>query len=97
MSEIKVNGRIKVVTFQKEFVKNFPYLVPTPRTPDGKGIDNSLSISAARLKAVGGEYKPAGSADLSIHGNLTVGGFEKRFKEAFVMDCEICYVSPGRT
>lgn len=95
MSDITVNGRIKVVTFQNEFIKMFPYLVPTMRTPDGKGIDNSLTISGARTKAVGGEYKPVGVAEFSVHGNLTVGGFEKRFKEAFGMDCEICYKSKG--
>ena len=95
MAEIKVSGRIKIVTFQKDFVKMFPYLVPTMRTPDGKGIDNSLTISGARVKAVGGEYKPVGESEFSIHGNLSVGGFEKRFKEAFGMDCEICFMSPG--
>lgn len=95
MSDIKVNGRIKVSTFQKEFIKKFPYLVPTMRTPDGKGIDNSLTIAGARSKAVGGDYKPSGEAELSVNGNLQVGSFEKRFKAAFGMDCEICYKSPA--
>jgi hypothetical protein len=95
MQDIKVNGRIKVSTFQKEFIKKFPYLVPTMRTSDGKGIDNSLTIAGARAKAVGGDYKPSGEAELSINGNLHVGSFEKRFKDAFGFDCEICYKSPG--
>lgn len=95
MSDINVNGRIKVSTFQKEFIKKFPYLVPTLRTPDGKGIDNSLTIAGARAKAVGGDYKPSGEAELSINGNLQVGSFETRFKAAFGIDCEICYKSPG--
>jgi hypothetical protein len=95
MSDINVNGRIKVSTFQKEFIKKFPYLVPTLRTSDGKGIDNSLTIAGARAKAVGGDYKPSGEAELSINGNLQVGSFEKRFKSAFGIDCEICYKSPG--
>ncbi len=94
MADIKVNGRIKVKTFQAEFLKKFPYLVPTMRTPDGKGIDNDLTIASARTKAAGA-YSPSGEAELSINGNLTVGGFEKRFKEAFGLDCEICYKSPG--
>jgi hypothetical protein len=94
MADITVNGRIKVKTFQAEFLKKFPYLCPTMRTPDGKGIDNNLTIASARTKAVG-EYKPSGESDLSVNGNLTVGGFEKRFKEAFGMDCEVCYKSPG--
>ena len=95
MSDIKVNGRIKVSTFQKDFVKKFPYLVPTLRTPDGKGIDNSLTIAGARAKAVGGDYKPSGEAELSINGNLLVGSFEKRFQAAFGIDCEICYKTAG--
>lgn len=94
MADITVNGRIKIKTFQTEFLKKFPYLVPTLRTPDGKGIDNDLTIASARTKAVG-EYKPSGEADLSINGNLSVGGFEKRFKAAFGLDCEVCYKSPG--
>jgi hypothetical protein len=94
MSDISVNGRIKVKTFQANFIKKFPYLVPTLRTPDGKGIDNELTIAGARSKALG-EYTPSGESELSINGNLTVGGFEKRFKAAFGIDCEICYKSPG--
>jgi hypothetical protein len=95
MADIKVNGRIKVKTFQAEFLKKFPYLVPTMRTPDGKGIDNDLTIASARTKAVG-SYKPSGESELSINGNLTVGGFEKRFKEAFGLDCEVCFKKGGR-
>jgi hypothetical protein len=95
MSDIKVSGRIKVSTFQKEFIKKFPYLVPTMRTHDGKGIDNSLTIAGVRSKAIGGEYTPTGAAELSVNGNLQVGSFEKRFKDAFGFDCEICYKSPG--
>jgi hypothetical protein len=94
MADITVNGRIKVKTFQSQFLKKFPYLVPTMRTPDGRGIDNELTIAGARVKAVG-EYTPSGSSDLSVNGNLSVGGFEKRFKAAFGMDCEVCYKSAG--
>lgn len=95
MADTNVNGRIKISTFQKDFLKSFPYLVPTLRTTSGKGIDNSLTIAGARAKAVGGDYKPSGEAELSLNGNLQVGSFEKRFKEAFGIDCEICYKSPG--
>ena len=94
MSDIKVNGRIKIKTFQSQFIKKFPYIVPTLRTLDGKGIDNDLTISAARGK-VNEKYVPAGESELSINGNLTVGGFEKRFKAAFGVDCEVCYKSKG--
>lgn len=95
MAEIIVNGRIKVKTFQTEFLAKFPYLVPTMRTPDGKGIDNELTIAGARTKAIGA-YKPTGESELSINGNLTVGGFEKRFKAAFGIDCEVCFKKGGR-
>lgn len=94
MADITVNGKIKVKTFQAEFLKKFPYLVPTLRMPDGSGINNDRTIASARTVA-NGEYKPSGEADLSINGQLTVGGFEKRFKEAFGIDCEVCYKSPG--
>jgi hypothetical protein len=94
MAEINVNGRIKVKTFQGDFLKKFPYLVPTLRTEDGKGIDNDLTIAGARSKALG-NYTPSGESELSINGNLTVGGFEKRFKDAFGITCEICYKSKG--
>ena len=94
MSDITVNGRIKVSTFQRDFLKKFPYLIPTLRTTDGKGIDNSLTIAGARSKAVG-EYKPSGEAELSINGNLQVGSFERRFKASFGIDCEICYKTAG--
>jgi hypothetical protein len=95
MAEIKLNGRVKVKTFQAEFIERFPYLVPTLRLEDGSGIDNDLTIAGARSKAKG-EYSPSGSSELSINGNLSVGGFEKRFKEAFGVDCEIVYRLSGR-
>jgi len=95
MADINVSGRIKISTFQKDFIKKFPYLVPTLRTADGRGIDNSLTIAGARAKAVGGDYKPSGEAELSINGSLLVSTFEKRFKDAFGIDCEICYKTAG--
>ena len=96
MAELTVNGRIKVKTFQKEFIAKFPHLVPTLRTDEGHGIDNDLTIAAARVKAKG-EYTPSGESDLSINGHLTVGGFETRFKNAFGITCQICYSKGGRT
>ena len=95
MAEIVVNGRIKVKTFQSQFIKSFPYLVPTMRMPDGSGISHELTIAGARSKA-NGEYKPSGESELSVNGNLSVGGFEKRFKDAFGIDCEILYRKSGR-
>lgn len=95
MAEIVVNGRIKVKTFQSQFIKSFPYLVPTLRMENGNGIDNELTIAAARTKAKG-EYKPSGESELSVNGNLSAGSFEKRFKDAFGIDCEILYKKSGR-
>jgi len=95
MADINVSGRIKISTFQKDFIKKFPYLVPTLRMADGQGIDNSRTIASARAKAIGGDYKPSGEAELSINGSLLVSTFEKRFKDAFGIDCEICYKTAG--
>jgi hypothetical protein len=101
MADINVNGRIKIKTFQIQFLEKFPYLVPTLRTPDGKGIDNELTIAGARgivrdKFLEDKKYVPASESDLSINGNLTVAGFEKRFKESFGVACEICYSKGGR-
>lgn len=96
MGEITVNGRIKVKSFQNSFLEEFPYLVPTMRTKDGKGIDNDLTIASARSLAIGGDYTPSGESDLSVHGNLSIGGFEDRFKDAFGFDCEICFKKGGK-
>jgi hypothetical protein len=95
MSDIKVNGRIKIKTFQSEFIKKFPYLVPTLRMPDGSGLNNDNTIAWARSQSKGA-YSPSGEAELSINGNLTVGGFEKRFKDTFGVDCEIVYKLSGK-
>lgn len=95
MSDIVVNGRIKIKTFQADFCKKYPYLVPTLRMEDGSGINNDLTIAGARSKAKGA-YTPSGEAEMSINGNLTIGGFEKRFKDAFGIDCEILYRLSGK-
>ena len=96
MAEITINGRIKVKSFQNAFLKEFPFLVPTMRTKDGKGIDNDLTIASARSIAIGGDYTPSGESDLSVNGNLTVRGFEDRFEKAFGFTCEICFQKSGR-
>jgi len=95
MAEIAVNGRIKVKSFQKSFLKEYPYLVPTLRTDEGKGIDNELTIAGVRSK-VNGSYSPSGESDLSVNGNLTIKGFEDRFEKAFGVKCEVCYQKSGK-
>jgi len=92
MSEIKVNGRIKVKSFYNTFIKEFPYLHASLRLPDGKAADMDDTIASVRTKSLG-EYKPSGEADLSVRGNLNVGTFEKRFKDTFGITCEIHYKS----
>ena len=96
MAEITVNGRIKVKSFQKSFLKEYPYLVPTMRTEDGKGIDNEMTIAGVRSK-VNGSYSPSGESELSVNGNLTIKGCEDRCEKAFGVKCEICYQKSGRT
>jgi hypothetical protein len=92
MGEIKVSGRMKVKSFYNAFNKEFPYLHAHLKYPNGKGVDKDGSIANARVKSLGGEYSPTGESDLSIRGNLKVGSFEKRFKDAFSITCEIYFV-----
>ena len=54
-----------------------------------------MTIAGARSKALD-NYSSTSESELSVNGNLTVGGFEKRFKDAFGVDCEICYRMNGR-
>ncbi len=65
MSEIKVNGRIKVKSFYNTFIKEFPYLHASLRLPDGKAADMDDTIASVRTKSLG-EYEPSGEADLSV-------------------------------
>jgi hypothetical protein len=46
--------------------------------------------------SLGGKYVPAGYADLSLRGNLTIGGFEKRFEDAFSVKCQIHFKKNGK-
>lgn len=96
MSEIKLNGKVKVKSFQKSFLKEYPYLFPTMRTEEGKMIDNELTIAGVRSQ-VNGAYSPSGESELSVNGNLTIKGFEDRFEKAFGVKCEVCYQKSGRT
>lgn len=96
MAELNVSGRTKVITFYKEFVKEFPYLYPSLRYPNDKPVDEDATISNAKNLSLGGDYVPAGDVDLSINGNLTIGGFEKRFEENFSIKCQIHFKKNGK-
>jgi hypothetical protein len=96
MSEISITGRMKVSTFYKEFLKSYPYLFPSLRYPNDKPVDEKETIANAKNVSLGGKYVPAGEADLSMRGNLTVGGFEKRFEDAFSVKCQIHFKKNGK-
>ena len=96
MSEISISGRMKVSSFYKEFLKSYPYLYPSLRYPNDKPVDETETIANAKNVSLGGKYVPAGDADLSMRGNLTIAGFEKRFEEAFSVKCQIHFKKNGK-
>jgi hypothetical protein len=96
MSELSVSGRKKVSSFYKEFLKVYPYLYPSLRYPNDKPVDENETIANAKNVSLGGKYVPAGDSDLSMRGNLTVAGFEKRFEEAFSIKCQIHFKKNGK-
>ncbi len=91
MAEIKVNGRIKVKSFNKSFTESFPYLHAVLKLPTGKNIDPETTIANARSLSQDGNYSPTGEKDFSINGNLQIGSFEKRFEDTFGIRCEVYY------
>jgi hypothetical protein len=96
MSELNVSGKQKVITFYKNFTKEYPYLYPSLRYPNDKPVDEDATIANAKNVSLGGKYVPAGDSDLSMRGNLTIGGFEKRFEEAFSVTCQIHFKKNGK-
>ena len=96
MSDLNISGRMKVISFQKEFLKSYPHLYPSLRYPNDKVVDDDSTIANAKNVSLGGKYVPAGEADLSMRGNLTVGGFEKRFEDAFSVKCQIHFKKNGK-
>jgi hypothetical protein len=91
MSEIKINGRIKVKSFYSSFLKQYPYLYPELKYPDGKPADKESTIANARGISKGGKYSPTDEIDFSINGNLTIANFEKRFENEVGIRCEVYY------
>ena len=96
MSDLNITGRMKVISFQKEFLKSYPHLLPSLRYPNDKVVEEDSTIANAKNVSLGGKYVPAGEADLSMRGNLTVGGFEKRFEDAFSVKCQIHFKKNGK-
>jgi hypothetical protein len=89
MSEIKVNGRIKVKSFNKAFTEAYPYLHAILKLPDGTNMDPEITMAGARFLSNDRNYVPTGEKEFSINGNLQVGTFEKRFKDTFSIICQI--------
>jgi hypothetical protein len=96
MSELNISGRMKVKSFYNEFLKTYPYLFPSLRYPNDKPVDDESTIANAKNVSLGGKYVPAGDADLSMRGNLTIAGFEKRFEENFSVKCQIHFRMKGK-
>ena len=95
MSDIKINGKIKIKTFQSEFCEKYPYLVPTIINKEGTRLSNDYTIAKANT-VVNGEYSPIKVDDLSINGNLQIGTLEKRFEECFGIPCQVIYRKNGK-
>lgn len=95
MSDIKISGKIKLKTFQSEFCKKYPYLVPTLVNKEGTRLSNDYTIAKCNT-VVNGEYSPIKVDDLSINGNLQVGTLEKRFMECFGIPCQVIYRKNGK-
>jgi hypothetical protein len=93
MSEIIVNGRIKVKSFYLSFNKAYPYLHAGLRDKAGKGIDPDRTMANAKEMD---EYKPTAEAGLSVRGNLNAGTFEERFKSSLGITCQIHYRKGGK-
>jgi hypothetical protein len=96
MAEITINGRIKVQSFYNAFLKEFPYLFPALKYPDGKPVDPDTTIANARSKSKDGAYSPTGEAGMSVNGNLFIETFEKRFTEQFSITCNIHLKKNGK-
>ena len=94
MSEIVVNGRIKVKSFYIAFNKAYPYLHASLRVVGrpNKGVDPDATIASARALE---QYAPTKEVPLSVRGNLKLSTFEKRFEEQFGVVCMIHYRKDG--
>ena len=95
MADIKVNGRIKLKTFQSQFCSKFPFLVPTLINKSGTRLNNDYTIAKCN-SIVNGEYSPIKVEEFSINGNLLIGTFEKRFLENFGIPCEVVFRKGGK-
>jgi hypothetical protein len=91
MAEIKVNGRIKVKSFNKSFTESYPYLHAVLKLPNGKNIDPETTMANAKSLSNDGKYSPTEENEFSINGNLQIGTFEKRFQDTFGIRCEVYY------
>jgi hypothetical protein len=75
MAELSVSGRMKVKTLKKDFKEAFNASL---RVYNGK----RFASEEATLASIRGEAE-ASRADLKVSGNMQIGTFEKKFKDAF--------------
>jgi len=86
-SELSMNGKKKIETFQKEFTQKFSYLTLVFLDKERRAIDISKSLSEVRQ--VKGE-------DISIIASLKVNTLEKRFLANFGLIVEVAYQKTGK-
>ncbi|MFN5912460.1 MAG: hypothetical protein ACK45H_14055 [Bacteroidota bacterium] len=89
MADITFTGNKKLKSINREWCTKFPYLYLGFFDADGKGQgDWSVNHSTVRAKK--------DASELATTGNMNVGTFETRYKNAFGSPIEIKYVKNGR-
>ncbi len=79
---ITTNGRKKISTFKREFSEKFPYLTIQFLDQKRKEFNESLSLSAVRIKK---------GSDISISGQNKINSLEGKFEKMFGISIEVCY------
>jgi hypothetical protein len=90
MADITFNGNKKLKSINREWCTKFPHLYLRFYTPDGSAQgDWNANHTVVRAKR--------DSSELATTGNMYVGTFEARYKEAFGTSIEVMYEKNGRT
>lgn len=80
MADLKITGRMKIASLQKDFKKEFGSTLRVYNGP--KFADPEATIASIRTgNAVGGEFK--------ANGNTLVGNFEKKVLEVFGIKVQV--------
>ncbi len=96
MAEMKITGKKVIKTINKEFQKQFPYLIFTLFTPEEweksrtEGGTRSYLPGNTRL-ADARTITPKRSSDFSIHGRTKVKNLEDNFLKTFGLHVQISY------